>query len=194
MGMLAPARHHPADGRGPTVTARIEHALHPWSSFVILPIFAFANAGLVITGSALEEALTSPLTIGIVVARTLGKAIGIAGTVWLCVRFGISTLPTNTTWRHINGMAIAAGAGFTVCLLITDLAFGPGLLADQAKIGILVGTIISATIGLLVLRSCPLPEAEQKMVSSASQIDPATAEGLDELKARSGQRIDHHIR
>lgn len=177
MGLLAPARHHPADGRQPTVTARIEHALHPWSSFAILPIFALANAGLVISADALSAAVTSPVTIGIVLARTLGKAIGIAGTVWICVRLGIATLPTATTWRHINGMAIAAGAGFTVCLLITDLAFGMGVAADQAKIGILVGTVISAVAGLAILRTAP------KFASSSVEIDPATATGLDELRA-----------
>lgn len=153
MGLLAPAQHHPADGHMPTVTERIEHALHPWSSFVILPVFALVNAGLVISGDVVANALTSPVTIGIVLARTLGKLIGITGGVWLVVRLGIAPLPKATTWRHIVGMAVTAGAGFTVSLFVTDLAFRGTAIAEEAKMGILVGTVIAALVGYVILRS-----------------------------------------
>ncbi len=159
MGLLAPARHHHEDGASATITERLQTSLHPWSSFVILPVFALANAGVTVVGGAVGEALTSPVTIGVVLARTVGKAVGITGAIWLSVRFGIGKLPTGASWKHIVGMSIAAGAGFTVSLFVTDLAFGVSQAATDAKVGILVGTLVSAVGGYSVLKRCSPPQA-----------------------------------
>ncbi len=135
-----------------SMSERLERALHPWSSYVVLPIFALANAGIDLGGGVLEEALGSPVTLGVAAGLVLGKTVGVVVTSWIAVRLGWGRLPTGTSWTTLLGLAMVAGVGFTVSLFITGLAFGDGtLLADDAKVGVLGGSIIAASLGAAFL-------------------------------------------
>ena len=143
------------------VTDRIADVLHPWTSFVIVPIFALANAGVELSTDSLGEALASPVAIGVVVGLLAGKLVGVSSFTWLAVRLGLCPLPHGATWSHVLGIGALSGIGFTVSLFITNLAFGDGGVADQAKIGILVASTIAAVIGSAILRgSRPAGSAE----------------------------------
>src|SRR5215218_5111296 len=115
----------------------LEHALHPWVVFAIIPVFALANAGVPL-GGGLGEALTSPVSLGIVAGLVLGKQLGVTLFAWLTVKSGISELPRGIGWRHVYGAGWLAGIGFTMSLFISDLAFSDGSLVEIAKLGILV--------------------------------------------------------
>ena len=136
--------------------ARTEHALLPWTSFVIVPVFALANAGVRLTGDALAAAITSPVTLGIVVGLLVGKVIGISAVSALSVRRGFARLPTGVGLRHVVGAGTVAGIGFTVSLFITELAFDDPRLIAEAKVGILAASVIAGVAGWLVLRSAPV--------------------------------------
>ena len=135
-----------------SVAERLESAIHPYSSYVIIPIFALANAGIELSGEALSDAATSPLTLGVVFGLVLGKLVGVTAFTYVAARMNLSPLPAGTTMRHIVGVAAVAGIGFTVSLFITGLAFEDAGLQDEAKIGILVASALAAIIGMLVLR------------------------------------------
>jgi NhaA family Na+:H+ antiporter len=147
LGLLTPALPR----RGVPVLERLEHALHPVSTFVIVPIFALANAGVVLGGDAIDHALTSRLTIGIVAGLVLGKFVGILGASAIAVRARIGALPQGLGLKHLAGVAVIGGIGFTVSLFITDLAFR-GEMIDDAKIGVLAASAIAAVLGMIVLR------------------------------------------
>ena len=147
LGLLTPARPR----RDVPVLARLEHRLHPVSSFVIVPIFAVANAGVVLGGDAVEHALSSRVTVGIVVGLVVGKFVGIFGASAFAVRARLGALPAGLGLRHLAGVAVLGGVGFTVSLFITDLAFR-GQTIDDAKIGVLVASAIAAVVGSIVLR------------------------------------------
>jgi NhaA family Na+:H+ antiporter len=131
---------------------RLEHHLHPFTSFVVVPLFALANAGVHLTGDVLRDASTSPITIGVVVGLVAGKVVGITGATWIASRARLGGLPDGVEWRAFVGTAMVAGIGFTVSLFVTELAFGSGVLADRARIGVLVASVIAGTLGALVLR------------------------------------------
>jgi NhaA family Na+:H+ antiporter len=147
LGLLTPA--HPR--RGVPVLERLERALHPVSSFVIVPIFALANAGVVLSGDAIGHALSSRVTIGIVAGLVVGKFVGILGASTIAVRTRLGALPGGTGLHHIAGVAVLGGIGFTVSLFITDLAFR-GEMIDDAKIGVLTASAVGAVLGMIVLR------------------------------------------
>jgi NhaA family Na+:H+ antiporter len=147
LGLLTPA--HPR--RGVPVLERLERALHPVSSFLIVPIFALANAGVVLSGEAIDHAVASRVTIGIVAGLVVGKFVGILGASTLAVRTRLGALPPGTGLHHIAGVAVLGGIGFTVSLFITDLAFR-GEMIDDAKIGVLAASAVAAVLGLIVLR------------------------------------------
>jgi len=134
-----------------SVADRLEDILHPFSGFLIIPIFALANAGIEISGDTISHAVQSPVTLGVMAGLVVGKLIGISAASWLAVRTGLSSLPRGATWTHVIGLSAIAGIGFTVSLFITSLAFEDELLADDAKFGILIASIAAAVIGLLVL-------------------------------------------
>ena len=136
-----------------SVADRLADLLHPWTSFVIVPVFALANAGVELSSDSLEAALRSPITIGIVLGLVLGKLVGVGSFTWLAVRLGWCELPQGATWSKILGIGAVAGIGFTVSLFITNLAFSSRAVIDQAKIGILVASAIAALVGAAVLRS-----------------------------------------
>ena len=135
-----------------SVAERLEDALHPWTSYVVVPLFALANAGIPLTSDALSDAAESTVTIGVTLGLVLGKLVGVAGATALAVRLGIGRLPADIGWRHVVGMAGLAGIGFTVSLFITGLAFEDDVaLQDAAKVGVLVASLLAAAIGSSVL-------------------------------------------
>ncbi len=131
---------------------RLEGIVHPWVSFVILPVFALANAGVVFTSATLSEAFASPVTIGVAIALLVGNPIGILFMTWLAVRSGLGQLPSAVTWRHIFGVGLLAGIGFTVAIFISGIAFDDPALVDRAKMGIFAASLIAGVLGYLFLR------------------------------------------
>ena len=134
--------------------ARAEHLLLPWTSFVILPLFALANAGVRLSAAALTDALHSPVSVGIVVARIVGKVVGIGLAAWVATRVGVARLPAGTRFAHVVGVAAAAGIAFTVSLFVADLAFvdAPELIG-VAKMGILACAPLAGLMGYLLLKA-----------------------------------------
>lgn len=137
---------------GNAVLERMEHALHPWVAFLVVPIFALANAGVSLAGLEFSAVL-APLPLGSALGLFLGKQIGIVGFAWMAAKTGISSLPEGISWRQLHGLSLIAGIGFTMSLFIGNLAFtGPEQIA-AVKIGVLGGSILSAIIGVFILRS-----------------------------------------
>lgn len=134
-----------------TPLQRLEHALHPLVAFIVMPLFALANAGITFSGSFTENML-SPVSLGVILGLVIGKFVGIVGISTLLVRFRLASLPEGMTWRHIYGVALLAGVGFTMSLFITDLAFENPTFIIQSKIGIFIASIIGGIGGFLVLR------------------------------------------
>lgn len=131
---------------------RLEHALYPFVSFVVLPIFAFANAGVTID-SASFDIFHSPVTLGVILGLIFGKFFGIVIFTKLVVFFNIASLPKNVLWKHVYGLGFLAAIGFTMSLFITELAFVDEALQSQAKIGILSASFLAGIIGYFYLRS-----------------------------------------
>ena len=129
---------------------RLEHALHPWATFVIMPLFALANAGVSFSGD-LGKVVAQPITLGIVIGLLLGKPIGVILTSWLAVRLGLASLPENVSWKHIHGAGWLAGIGFTMSLFIAGLAFAEDAQLTAAKVGILIASVFAGMIGSAVL-------------------------------------------
>lgn len=140
------------DARGDSLLLRIEHALVPWNGFLIVPLFGFANAGVSLAGLGIDG-LLAPLPLGIAAGLVLGKQAGILGAIFLADRFGIAARPLGASWTQLWGMALLCGIGFTMSLFIGALAFpGSPELVDEAKLGVLLGSMISALAGYAVLR------------------------------------------
>ena len=135
------------------VTERLQDLLHPWTSYLIVPVFALANAGVQLSADGLGNAATSPVTLGVVVGLVIGKLVGVAGGIALAVRLGVGRLPDGVTSRHVLGMAGIAGIGFTVSIFVAALAFDDPSLTDQATIGILAASLLAAVLGSLILIS-----------------------------------------
>lgn len=130
---------------------RMEHALHKWVQFGIMPIFALANAGVAFSLDALAGD-TAMVGLGIMFGLVVGKVVGITGAAWLAVRGGWTVLPDQVYWRHIVGMASLGGVGFTMSLFIASLAFEDAALIETAKLAILFASLIAASLGVLLLR------------------------------------------
>jgi len=142
------------------VLYRMEHAIHPWVAFLILPLFAFANAGITMPAVSARDLLTHPLPLGIIVGLFVGKQVGITGFAWIMVRLGLGSLPAGARWKTLWGGSLLAGVGFTMSIFIASLAFTDYDTLALAKIGIVVGSLLAAIAGILVLRSNePDPEA-----------------------------------
>jgi NhaA family Na+:H+ antiporter len=129
-----------------------ERFLHPIQAFVILPLFAFFNAGVSFGGRGLAV-LAEPVTMGVIVGLVAGKLVGVSLLAWLAVRAGYASLPEGVTWPQIAGVGLLAGVGFTMSLFVSELAFGAGALVDAAKLGILVASLTAGLGGYLVLRA-----------------------------------------
>ncbi|HRE02064.1 MAG TPA: Na+/H+ antiporter NhaA, partial [Ilumatobacteraceae bacterium] len=149
---------------------RLIDALHPWTSYLIVPIFALANAGIALSTSS----ITSPSRVlgGVAIALVAGKFVGVTLFSWITVRLGIGRLPDEARWGHVLGVAALAGIGFTVSLFITGLAFDDATLQADAKTGILIASVVAAGVGAAVLaavaRNGTECQANQGQVESAA--------------------------
>lgn len=140
---------------------KLEHSLHLWVAFLIMPVFALANAGVALSASALAGE-TFPVVAGIVLGLVLGKPIGIFAAAWLSVRLGFALLPTGVAWKQIVGAGFLAGIGFTMSLFVATLGFGEGgPLLEAAKIGILGASVIAGVVGYLMLSRMGSPATKQ---------------------------------
>jgi Na+:H+ antiporter, NhaA family len=146
LGLLTPV----VDSRGRRVLDVLEHRLHPWTSFLVVPVFVLANAGIVLGGDAVRAAASSSITWGVATGLVAGKAVGIVAASAVCVALGLSRLPDGSSFRQLAGVAALAGIGFTVSLFIADRSFTAGALGE-AKIGILAGSVLAGVIGSGVL-------------------------------------------
>jgi NhaA family Na+:H+ antiporter len=137
---------------------RMEHALAPYVAFLIMPVFAFCNAGVALGND--PSTLVGRISIGAGLGLLIGKPIGVVGCAWLAVRAGLARLPDGVSWRGLIGAGLLAGIGFTMSLFIANLAFGPSPELDQAKIGVLAASVVAALVGLGFL-SRALPRARR---------------------------------
>jgi len=158
-------------GKGEAVSPlkKLEHRIHPWVMFGVVPIFGFASAGVVLEGGVAE--LARPLPLAIIAGLFLGKQLGIFGAIWIAVRTGIAARPQSAGWLQLYGASMLCGIGFTMSLFIGALAFAhDGSLIDQAKIGTLAGSLASALAGYAALRLAPVSESEQQDVATANEL------------------------
>ncbi|MBI2323245.1 MAG: Na+/H+ antiporter NhaA [Chloroflexi bacterium] len=135
-----------------TPLQRLEHVLHPWVSFLVMPVFALANAGVALGGEAAALPL-QPVALGVLLGLVVGKPVGIVGASWLAVRLGIASMPPGATWRQVLGVGFLGGIGFTMSLFIAGLAFAGTPLQDAAKVGILGASVVAGLVGWWILRS-----------------------------------------
>lgn len=148
---------------------RLEHAIQPWSSYFIVPLFGFANAGVSLDGLGWSAAF-APLPLGIAAGLVFGKQVGIFGAIWLVVRLGWARRPRGATWLQVYGLSLLCGIGFTMSLFIGALAFpAQPLLIEEAKIGVLLGSMVSAVAGFLVLRLAPLHPRHRQIEQEEAQ-------------------------
>ena len=170
------------DGQdGPGLADHLEHVVRPLSAGVAVPIFAFFSAGVVVSSDALSEAVSSPITIGVVLGLVAGKTIGILGATWLMSTFTGAELDDELSWWDLLGMSVLAGIGFTVSLLIAELAFGAGSEeAEHAKLGVLVGTLLATLLAAIVLRR---REHVYRAIAEQESID-SDADGVPDVYQR----------
>lgn len=155
---------------------RLEHALHPWSAFLIVPLFGFANAGISLAGFGFST-LLEPLPLGIAAGLFVGKQFGIFSSIWLSVKLGIAQRPRGSTWIQVYGLAVLCGIGFTMSLFIGMLAFaGRPELVEEAKLGVMSGSLLSGLLGYLVLR---LAKPAADAARAEAEIDKEIAEDGD---------------
>jgi NhaA family Na+:H+ antiporter len=133
------------------VAERLENTLHPWTSYVVIPIFALANAGIVFTSETVEAALSSTVAAGVFFGLLVGKTVGVGGFSLAAVKLGICDLPARVRGMHMVGISMIAGIGFTVSLFIAELAFDDVFLKEEAKMAILAASVVAALVGALVL-------------------------------------------
>ena len=167
LGLLTPAE--PVGGR--EVLEDLEHRLHPLSSYVVIPVFALANAGVALGAQAITDAAGSRLTWGVIVGLVVGKAVGITGATVTGGRTGLGRLPAGVGLAHVAGAGALGGIGFTVSLFITSLAFESEVLQTHAKMGILGGSLTAAVLGAVILgrRSGPAAGVADRAVVDASR-------------------------
>ena len=155
---LAPARG-PA-GAAPSLAGQLEEGLHPWVAFGVLPLFAFANAGVSLSGVTLGQ-IASGVPLGITLGLAIGKPLGVLSASFLAIKMGLADKPAGTGWGHLFGAGLLAGVGFTMSLFIGMLAFPDAGRAADIRLGVLCGSILSALAGYLWLahhgRNAPLP-------------------------------------
>lgn len=134
---------------------QLEHGIHPWVTFLILPLFGFANAGVTLSGMTADD-LISSVSVGVALGLFFGKQVGIFFLSLLAVRLGLAKRPEKSSWLQVYGVSVMCGIGFTMSLFIGNLAFaGSPLLIDEVKVGVLVGSVLAALAGMLILRLSP---------------------------------------
>jgi len=139
-----------------TPLQRLEHGLTPVVSFLVMPVFALANSAVPILGIS-RDALLSPVTLGVFLGLLLGKFVGVFGATWLMVRLGAAQLDASITTRRLAGGAVLCGVGFTMSMFVTTLAFGEGVLAQSAKVGIMAASAGAGLLAFLILRGARDP-------------------------------------
>jgi Na+/H+ antiporter NhaA len=154
-----------------SVNERLQHVLHPWTSYVIVPLFALANAGIAIDGDALTEGFTSPITLGILFGYVVGKPVGILGGTWLVIRLSRRRLRPPVGWAAVAGGATIAGIGFTIALLVSTLAF-EGRQLEEAKLGILSAAVGAAVVTWLLFRATALPPRQLRIRALLGTAEP----------------------
>ena len=159
-GVLAALTIPLAKGERSSPLKRLEHIIHPWVMFGVMPIFGFASAGVALSAGV---SLPGPIPLAVSTGLFVGKQLGIFGAMWLAVRLQLAPQPAGTSWRQLYGAAILCGIGFTMSLFIGALAFpGEAARIDEAKLGTLAGSLLSALVGYAVLRLAPpLPGIEE---------------------------------
>ncbi|WP_025764595.1 Na+/H+ antiporter NhaA [Dyadobacter tibetensis] len=140
-----------------TPLQKLENNLHPWVAFVIMPLFALSNAGILI-GKDFFSILVNPISLGVGMGLLIGKCLGILLFTWIMVRLKFSSLPEGSTWPHIVGVSILAGVGFTMSLFIAELAFTNELMISEAKYGILLASLVAGGLGYTILKRIPSPK------------------------------------
>jgi len=153
--LAVPLRTH--DDEGHSLLRHLEHELHPWVAYAILPLFAFANAGVSFQGVGLYNFI-EPVKLGISMGLFVGKQIGVFGLLWFCIHYGIARMPEGSNWAQLYGVSLLTGVGFTMSLFIGSLAFEHTDFDTPIKIGVFTGSILSAVVGYLVLRLAPSPQ------------------------------------
>ncbi|HEX6315330.1 MAG TPA: Na+/H+ antiporter NhaA [Gemmatimonadaceae bacterium] len=143
---------------------RLEHSLHGLVSFLIMPLFALANAGVALTG--IGDVLGEPVTLGVIAGLLLGKPVGVIGFSWLAIRMGVARMPAQVTWRHLQGAACLAGIGFTMSLFVASLAFEEGGVLVAAKVGILAASVVAAVVGWQLLTRAATAAADDARSAS----------------------------
>jgi len=138
------------DRYGKSPLHSLEHGLLPYVNYGIIPVFAFANAGVVLSGLAVGD-LVAPVPLGISAGLVLGKMVGVFGVTWIMVRLGLAALPYGANWAHIFGLACLAGVGFTMSLFIGGLSFADPAVMNQVRLGVLSGSVVAGLIGYTVL-------------------------------------------
>ncbi|WP_395390764.1 Na+/H+ antiporter NhaA [Novosphingobium sp. BL-8A] len=153
--------------RGRSMLLKLEHGLAPWNSFLIVPLFGFANAGVALAGIGLAGVL-DPVPLGVTLGLFLGKQIGIFAAILLADRLGFASRPEGASWIQLWGMAVLCGIGFTMSLFIGALAFpGDPHLVEEAKLGVLAGSLLSSLLGFAILRLAPQPRRAGRTVDAA---------------------------
>ncbi len=153
IGFAIPLRG--ADGDADAPLRQVEHALHPWVIYGILPVFAFANAGVSLTGIS-AATLLHPVTLGTALGLVVGKQVGVFGFTWVAIRLGVGSLPAGASWLQLYGLALLTGIGFTMSLFIGTLAFETADYQDAVRIGVLGGSLVCALGGYFVLYGASL--------------------------------------
>lgn len=147
----------------PSNIARMEHTLHPWVSYLILPAFAFANAGVSLEGLSFSR-FSEPLTLGIIAGLFLGKQLGVFGMLALTIKAGLSPMPAGLRMGHLYGLSMLCGIGFTMSLFIGALAFPSETMLDSVRIGVLAASALAAVSGYTLLRFLSSPQQETKTI------------------------------
>ncbi len=162
------------DEQGNSTLREVEHALHPWVAYAILPLFALANSGLSLHGVGLD-ALTHPVVLGVGVGLFIGKQLGVFSLSWLVIRLGWARMPQGASWAQFYGVSVLTGIGFTMSLFIGSLAFQAGHFDAEVRMGVLLGSIASAILGYLILHACS-KRRQQSADDSAPTVEEASHE------------------
>ena len=151
----------------------LEHRLHPWSAFVVVPLFALANAGIRIPASEFGDAMSNSVTWGVILGLVVGKTIGITGATLAAVALKIGRLPPGVTTRYVIGAGALGGIGFTVSLFVTELAFGNEAVGTDARLGVLIGSLVAAVIGSLIMIPGELiPDRSMDEIHETAEVIP----------------------
>jgi Na+:H+ antiporter, NhaA family len=188
LGFTVPVIRSAAAGgpdAGPGLAEHFEHRIRPISAGIAVPIFAFFAAGVEIGGlDGLTESLTEPIALGIIAGLVLGKPIGILGTAWLTARFTHASLDNELSWLDVLGVSLLGGIGFTVSLLIGDLAFGAGSTADDhVKVGILAGSLAAGLLAAVLVKT---RDRTYERMAAAEELD-ADADGVPDVYQQRGR-------